>query len=367
MTEMKKVTLVCTEGGANKQYTVWIEQKGKDLYSVESQYGPVGGWVQSACKTPQPVTLDKATKLYSKLVGEKKGKGYHEGADAPAFSQVKDAVDSGLRPMLLTDASEEGPEEFILSPKWGAQEKINGKRIMLRTGGGRVIGVNRRGLECPIPVAIQKAFSPTRSLVLDGELVGDVYYAFDILEGETPGGSVDDLRSLGTAVRHLVLEGPEWLAEADDDEVKVVPLVTGEKAKRKLVESLRAGRREGVVFKKLDAPYEPGRRENPKKAIAVKCKFYKEIAAVVIRFTDKSSVEIALQDGNATVPVGKVTVPAKYIGQIMVGGRIRVRYLYATPARKLYQANIDPTDDGSVVAEQVDSISALQFEGKEEE
>lgn len=356
----QKVTLYSREGGSDKQYTLWIEPAGVG-FLVQSQYGPRGGWVQAVCKTPQPVPLSKAEVVYQRILKEKKSKGYHEGEDAPAFSQVEGATDSGLRPMLLTDATDEGPEKYIADPVWGAQEKINGKRIMLRAVGGKVVGVNRRGLECPIPKELQEAFK-NEAFVLDGELVGTVYHVFDCLED-----GANDLRQSDTTFRSQMAEK---LVDGAGSNVKFVPMFFGEWEKRKLVEKLREGRREGVVFKKLRAPYEPGRREALSKAIAVKCKFYAAIAAVPLKWTkDKLSVELGLKDGSSLVSVGKVTIPEKYVTQVELGKPIRVKYLYATGGRQLYQPNLDPTADGSIRADQTsaDPLTALKFEGKEQE
>jgi len=357
-----KTTLYCTEGGADKQYTIWVEPKG-DQFVVQAQWGPRGGSVQSGTKTPVPVAEAKADAVYDKTVKEKAAKGYHPGVDAPAFSQVDGATDSGLRPMLLTDASEEGPDRFIESPEWAAQEKMNGKRIMVRASEGRVIGVNRRGLECPIPATISKTFK-LAAVTLDGEMIGDVYHVFDAINL-----SGEDVTAATAEARHHALSMYQrkfqWWTS---DVVQVVPLIFGREGKRSLTDELRDKRREGVVFKRVDAAYQPGKIENVQKAIAVKCKFYSEVAAIVRRWTDKSSIEVGLRDKEEITSVGKVTVAAKYVCQIKAGDVVRVRYLYATPNRILYQANLDPTGDGSVLADQSspDSLASLKLEGKEE-
>ena len=361
--EMQKATLYNTEGGADKQYTLWIEPSG-DGFLVQTQYGPRGGWVQSACKTPAPVTLEKAQKVYEKLVKEKTAKGYHAGESAPAFSQVKDAVDSGLRPMLLTPADESELERFITDDAWIAQEKMNGRRILIRTMPDAVAGVNRRGLVCPLPTEIQNALKNAPPMIVDGELIGSIYYAFDLIELDG-----EDLRGIPMKDRHPVLG--EIVAGLKTDAIRFVRISSGEEQKRGLVNRLRMGRHEGVVFKKADAPYEAGRRENLAKAIAVKIKFYAEVAATVMGWHEsKSSIEVALTSGkDGLVSVGWVTVPAKYKDQIKAGNTVRVRYLYATAADQLYQAHLDPTSDGKVVDDHVaaDPLSSLKHEGKEED
>lgn len=368
-----KVSLYCTEGGSDKVYTMWVEPQG-DGFVVQAQWGPRGGHVSSGLKTPLPVPLEKAAAVYDKVLKEKKAKGYHEGEDAPAFSQVAGATDSGLRPMLLTDLSDEGPERFVKDDAWGGQEKCNGKRIMVQVT-GKVTGSNRRGLECPIPVEVAKALLKVGwGYVYDGEMIGDVYYAFDLLQNGVRGHEID-LRAHPTRARHIQLG--QALLNADKEHVRVVALVCGEKEKRALVERLQKGRKEGVVFKDLGAPYEAGRVENAKKTKAVKCKFYAEGLFHVNKWNDKMSVEVSALDPFVGVgdamwkTVGNVTVSAKYADQIKAGSLLRVRYLYATPNRILYQPNLDPTDDG-LVTEDVPNVNCvhwmdLKLEGKGEE
>ncbi len=367
-TMTERVTLYCTEGGSNKQYTVWMERSGSG-WVVNFQYGPVGGWVQGGTKTNAPVDRAKAEKVYEGLLKQKRAKGYSEGKDAPRFSTPtpvakaakapeKAREESSLRPMLLTWANESDLEDFIKSDDWAAQEKINGKRIMIRAANGGVVGINKRGLECPIPRELQDALKG-QTFVLDGELVGTTYHVFDMME--TSGVS---LMKEGVRFRWQMAESAVSGAGAC---VKIVPLVIGTARKREMVENLRANRKEGVVFKRLDARYEAGRRPNLGNAIAVKVKFYAEIAVEVLKWNDKSSVEVAALDSGRLVSVGNVTVHEKYVSQIAVGEVIRVKYLYATDAAKLYQANLDPTDDGSVIADQVaaDPIGLLKFENKD--
>jgi len=239
----------------------------------------------------------------------------------------------------------------------------------------KVTGVNRRGLECPIPKAVADASWPWAkgAHVFDGEMVGEEYHIFDQLES----GGVD-LRSSGAADRHRFLIS--LIGEGIGETVRTVPLVTSQDSKSSLVDMLRNLRREGIVFKRLDAPYTAGRIENLKKATAVKVKFYAEASLLILGWTDKSSIRVAacnLDNGSkGHAYVGKVTVPAKYAGQINAAlsaagaPLVRVRYLYATPNLILYQPNLDPDSTGSVIRDdmtEADLIESLKLEGKEEE
>lgn len=353
----EKTSLYSREGGADKQYTVWLEEQAAG-FTVQFQFGPRGGTVQGGTKTKAPVSQEEARKIYEKVLKEKRAKGYSEGEDAPSFSQTEGAKDSGLRPMLLTDASSEDPETYLADPSWGAQQKMNGKRIMIRTTAGGVVGSNRRGLECPIPEIVRTELA-YGDADLDGEMIGDVYHAFDLLQmGDR------DFRQEPYSERHAELDS--WRPTLKH--FKTVPLVIGEKAKRALYEKLQADHQEGIVFKKLAGVYLPGKVENLKKSVAVKVKFYTEGSFLVLDWNKgTSSVQVAALDGKKTISVGNVTVAAKYVDQIKKGDVIRVRYLYATAAEQLYQPCLDATDDGSVIASgSADKLSSLKHEGKDE-
>lgn len=385
-TVMEKITLYCREGGSDKQYTIWIEEDVSttkpDRFTVQAQWGRRGGTVQAGTKTPKPVQRRDAEAVMEKVIAEKRAKGYAEGPDAPAFKQVAGAVDSGLRPMLLTDATDRGELPYIEDPAWAAQEKMNGKRIMLDVfPDGRVVGVNRRGLECPIPEDVALTFNAikgqnprkTPRLTLDGELIGDVYHAFDLMLEADDAGVEIDRRKTAAGVRHYRLG--VVLKPFLSDNVRLVDFMVQENSKRALVKLLQVGNREGVVFKRIDALYLPGRVENLEKTVAVKVKFYAEGLFKVLKMnTDRQSIEVAAFNsiGYAWVSVGNVTVPTKYLPQISEGKMVRVRYLYATPdAKQLYQPNLDPTADGIVVADDAECVNGylikdLKFEGKDE-
>ncbi len=135
MTE-KSVTLYSTENGSDKLYKAEVIARD-DGWAVDFRFGPRTGTLQSGTKTKAPVSKDEAIRLFERLVREKKAKGYHEGTDAPAYPEVDgSSKDTGLRPMLLTPATEEDLPRFIKDDAWCAQPKLNGKRILARVQRG---------------------------------------------------------------------------------------------------------------------------------------------------------------------------------------------------------------------------------------
>jgi hypothetical protein len=102
-----------------------------------------------------------------------------------------------------------------------------------------------------------------------------------------------------------------------------------------LCNRLKAERREGVVFKRLDAPYTPGRPASG--GPQLKHKFCATLSAVVAKVNPQRSVEVRLLNGDGWVSAGNVTIPPNQ--QVpMVGAVVEVRYLYAMPGSgSLYQ------------------------------
>ena len=207
-----RVSLYCTEGGADKVYTLWVEPRDAGHVFV-AQYGPRGGSVQEAVSAV--LSLEAAEKMYDKKMKEKRSKGYHEGENAPAFSAAEGNVDTGLRPMLLEDATAGGPDQFLDNDIWCGQEKMDGKRIMLRTGNKKVVGSNRRGLICPIPDVLVKSLVDAPDAIIDGELIGETFHAFDLVR------MIGDLNEVRFGKRHdLLMDG-----FSDYEHVRVVPRV----------------------------------------------------------------------------------------------------------------------------------------------
>ena len=127
-----RLSLWSTEGGSDKTYTLWIEKDEKG-YWLKYLFGARGGTQKPGTKNKAAFTLEKAEAEYDKLLKEKLAKGYNPlGGDVPEYIEVKEATETGLRPMLLTDLSGEDPEPFLKSSEWGAQQKMNGVRLIIR-------------------------------------------------------------------------------------------------------------------------------------------------------------------------------------------------------------------------------------------
>jgi bifunctional non-homologous end joining protein LigD len=138
------------------------------------------------------------------------------------------------QPVALADAL-----RWQASPDWTFETKLDGCRA--RLAGGELQGRVRR---YPLPGEVPAALA---DCTLDGELVGNVYFAFDLLEADG-----QDLRRLPLRERQAVLLAlqalfPDW--------IQPIPTARpGQSGSEYLQAVLRAGG-EGCVAKHMAAPY----------------------------------------------------------------------------------------------------------------
>ena len=192
--------------------------------------------------------------------------------------------------------------------------------------------------------------------VLDGECVGDIFYAFDMLHG--PG---IDLTTKGYQQRLVALLNLLGLAMQKHIRMAETAFAPGQK--RDLFNWLRRERKEGIVFKRLDAPYTPGRPNTGGNQL--KHKFYATCSAVVSKINDKRSVELRLLNGQGFLPVGNVTIPVNHAIP-EVGAVVEVRFLYAfKESNALYQPVFLGVRNDVEVHECV--LSQLKYKADEEE
>jgi hypothetical protein len=359
------------------------------MHRVDFQYGRRGSTLNTGTKIAG-VTLKDARKVYDRVYGEKFGKGYRpipEGnseyvnSDVPSsdannlghfFNQPTTAAPSKpsqsgtlkpIEPMhrkilwagnteaakatTPAPAAEPVPATPLIVPQlcnpiatdcdvllppppeievllrndaWGAQEKKDGKHFILNTHSG-VQATNKKGGRCGFPLSFSNSTSSIPDSLFDGEGIGDKFHVFDLLELEG-----EDLRGLGYGERFKRLSKLENRLGDGNNAVRVVPLAIGYKAKKALYDRMVAEKKEGVVFKRLDAPFKAGRPSSG--GDMLKFKFYAE-ASVRVRAgrAGKRSVGLEILDGDVWMDVGNVTIPPnKEIPN--VGDVVEIKYLY---------------------------------------
>ena len=356
-TPTKQTTLYYREGSSDKVYQVSIEPAG-ERFVVNFAYGRRGSTLSTGTKTNVPVDHARASTIFDQLVREKTAKGYTPGESGTPYQHTANAGrTTGIVPMLLNPIEAEEAAQLIHNPEWCLQEKLDGRRVLILKRDAQIHGINRRGLEIglPSPVLVN-VHRLSGDFVLDGESIGDRFHAFDVLElaGE-------DLRPQSLSRRLVALMN--LLASAQCPNLPMVGSAFSPAEKGRKLTELKANRREGVVFKRLDAPYVPGRPNSG--GTALKHKFVATLSAVVSGLNEQRSVSLRLRGPQSWQNTGNVTIPANQpVPQ--AGDVVEVRYLYAFPdSGVLFQPvylgrRTDVTADECVTTQ-------LKFKGSDED
>lgn len=321
-TTTQHATLHFREGTSDKIYQVDLEPAG-GRFVVNFAHGRRGSTLSAGTKTNIPVDLERARVIFEKLVREKTAKGYTPGESGIPFQHTEHAGRStGLVPMLLNPIDAGDLEPLLTSKEWCMQEKFDGRRALIQKAGNTIAGINRRGLVIGLPqrLVAEVARLPEDTL-LDGECLGDQFHAFDLLELRGR-----DLRAKPLVERLSSLAS--LIGPLRATSIHAVHTAHGEACKRQLLAELRVSLREGVVFKRLDAPHTPGRPGSG--GPALKHKFTATLSAVVERLNPRRSVALRLLGGQGWRSAGHVAIPANQ-PLPQPGDVVEVRYLYAFP------------------------------------
>jgi len=217
---------------------------------------------------------------------------------------------------LLTDC--ESPEHLFSSPLWACEEKMDGDWRQITKDAQGVRGLTREGNAAALSEeTVALAMLCPFDFIIEGEqMPGGRFVAFDIVA--LMGTQCADKEN--SARRDILCQ--TWAGE-------VVKRVIGEQAKRDFCDEIRARGGEGVVFKRVDAPYRVGRTP-----FCQRWKNY-EVESFVVGSVDiaKCSFE-AVRDG---VSFGKVPC-ASFNRLPKAGDIVRVKYERVTEKGKLLRA-----------------------------
>ncbi|HXR46703.1 MAG TPA: WGR domain-containing protein [Candidatus Limnocylindrales bacterium] len=336
MEAQDRVTLYYREGSSDKVYQAAIEPAG-ELFLVNFAYGRRGSTLSTGTKTSSPVDYDSAKKIFAKLVSGKKAKGYTEGEDGTPY-QHSDKQSSGILPQLLNPIEEAKVERLLSDDDYCAQEKFDGRHILVRKQAAQIEGINKKGLVVGLPETLFQVINRYGAdVVLDGESIGDTYHAFDLLV-------LDGVDIRAWPYRERLAALMNLLSGVQQTVIRFVDTAFTTEQKRTLLDRLRRDRKEGIVFKRLDAPYTPGRPNSG--GSQLKHKFCATLSAVVAKVNRQRSVKLKLRNSAGWQTCGNVTIPANH--DIPKAGMVvEVRYLYAFKASGvLYQpVYLGPRDD----------------------
>lgn len=318
---MEHITLYFREGSSDKIYQADIQPKDGG-FVVHFAYGRCGSALTTGTKTQSPVDYPKAKSIFDKLVREKTAKGYTPGESGTPYQHSDKAQQAtDILPQLLNPIEQDDAVSLVCDPQWVMQEKFDGRRLLIRCNDQGIDGINRSGLIVSLPQSITKAVEALNSqLILDGECVGEKFIAFDLLELNGTDLRSQPYRVRLVALNNIVPSGGDYICSA------ATTILT--ETKKAMLEKLKSSKAEGVVFKRLDALYIPGRPASG--GPALKLKFYETASFLVSQINEQRSVSLALLRDEKPVPAGNVTIPPNHAVPSQ-GDIVEVRYLYAFP------------------------------------
>lgn len=242
---------------------------------------------------------------------------------------------------------------YINDDNWVIEQKLDGHRILLMAGAdGIPTAITRNGdiYSKRLPKAIAEFRFPTEDnvpWVLDGELVGDTFWVFDMPGyphlNFDPTGMMPTVQQMADKTPY-----PLWLRrnllEAFMDQVehpfKLIPQAKTPDEKIHLAETSLQNNYEGLVLKNREAVYASGGRTPD----WLKVKYVTTADCVVLDVRDdfKDSVRLGMYDPSGAVrEVGRSSLIGKEKnGLIAKGDVLEVKYLYCGSNGRLYQPTI---------------------------
>lgn len=344
MSVIDQTDLWYCEGTSDKVYHATIEKSGSG-YVVNFAYGRRGSALKTGSKTSGAVSLPEAQKVYERLVAEKTGKGYQLIA-----SKVSNKSIPVVKPSSNTTQSKPEVQCVLLNPievsdvnnylddnDWYAQPKLDGVRFLLKKQGPHIVGYNRKGNQIATPIEIVLSVQTSdayyeggcANFLIDGELIGNVYHVFDILEHNDNSIRIKNVEDRMKILRDL-------FSDIESDHIKLVDVVSGRSAKKKLYDQLQKDNKEGIVFKYRFAQYTAGRPNSG--GYYLKNKFYSTASCFVSEINAKRSVRLSVLDENSKhwVNIGNCTIPSNH-DVPNPGDIVEIKYLYAYKNGSLYQ------------------------------
>lgn len=349
---MKEVKLFFQEGNSDKVYYARVVPAGAAVYDVVVQWGRRGSTLSQGKKAVK-VSLEKAQATLDRLVREKLNKGYEAMSGtvkpaevAPPMGEGSGSKATGVRKrvgrvaQLLNPVEGHEVERLLSDERVVAQQKLDGNRVLCHLVDGEVLPTNRAGQKTSVSAHVLEGLAHLPSgTVVDGEVVrhdeGEVYWLFDVLEfaGEDVTGASYEER-----FTRLTDELEPGLVEP----VRVLETAQTSAQKRALYERLQQRGAEGIVFKRKDAQYTPGRPASG--GTQLKCKFV-SAADVVLVENAGNAYRMQVYENRRARDVGKVfsgttnELRAQLDAALARGQRpvAEVRYLYATDDFNLFQ------------------------------
>lgn len=241
-----------------------------------------------------------------------------------------------MKPMLARSLKLNQIDTYLTDDHWVAQQKLDGDRILIFIGDGRVQVLNREGelRRNRVPREVLEQFQPFTSLpgtwCFDGELMpSGEFWIFDLPAAADKVTTDEPFLRRYRVLEHF-MAGGDWPTAPC---VRLLPLAQSTAAKRALFTELRDRGAEGLMLRHIDSRYRSGKRSD----LMLKAKFTFTVDVVVhkVRPGGRNNCSYRLFDNGTWVPAGSCSLEAR--PEVKPGDVIEVRALYASADGLLYQ------------------------------
>lgn len=257
-----------------------------------------------------------------------------------------------MKPMKLKNGSIKEIDHYIEDPNWVLEQKMDGTRGLVHitandsrwySGSGGELKFAAAAQHLPLIVEqLRKALyvdetDETLDVWFDGEVMIDTgeFRIFDMPEATTNGLRHTQPNQTYAARRYAITLIMDY---TDSPLIREVAIAIDSKQKRRLFNRVMESGGEGVVVKRHDAPYEPGKRPDH----SVKLKFTKTADVVVMENSRRRNAagreignyKFGVYQHGELVPLGSCSLIGK--PDVGVGSVIEVTYLYWT-GKKMIQ------------------------------
>ena len=222
--------------------------------------------------------------------------------------------------------------KFAVDDNYELTPKMDGTRLLVAVDQD-VSGWSRNGEAARIPAPIHAALQAVPGVVLDGELLGDVYVVFDAptLPVHGPDAPLSERRSNLEQLFQLWNPGPH---------IRLCPNAVLLDDKADLIATVNHGRGEGLVAKHLNSPYTFGARTRD----WIKLKRHHTIDCVVAWLGrdhgEKHNMGLVVYRDGEPVDVGECGTLTGEGLHAKVGDVVEVRVLYASASGRLVQPTL---------------------------
>jgi bifunctional non-homologous end joining protein LigD len=329
----KTITLEAPSRSGGKFYSIDLVEARPGAFAVNFTHGAIGatgGRIKTGTKTPFALDFQSANEIYEDLIRQKvngPSRYVPQGLKSLQFERVAPApVDvtavSAVKPLtfrpsrLLNDIAMDQIVPLTVSDDWWVQIKHDGDRVQLHFDGTDVTlfsGRSGKRRACPKPVASAMRSQGFQSFILDGELVGDTLWVFDVLEADGRDMTGDPLS-----------QRYEWLLTlVPYPSVKISYAAQTHPAKVALVIKAKENHEEGVVYVNKNASYEAGRPATGGNNLRWK---FKASASFLVSAHHPTKASMDVKLFGEQKPIGSVTMTGKE--RPAVGTVVEVEYLY---------------------------------------